>query len=444
MKVTLYTDPGCPFGFNAQRQELQLMWHYGDAANIERRMIVLSERTASYEERGMSPEMIARGRERLLAQYGMPMGLDAVTEAPATIDACRAYVGARMHAPDRSLALAYKLSKSDGGLRYSTSSAVFESDGRRRRVARTHVAPGEPVGLGERLRQRVARGHGGRVDRLAPVEPLLVGVRAPAQGAQERQRPVRRVHARADVRPAGVDRRGRLRRGLGAHRHPVRRRQPLAAAGDHVGRHPALLERDGLLGQDDHAPLDLRRMAVVPHELELLALGVEAERAAGVGVERDLHRPDLSPVTEIASSWRQRIGAAWESSGPSVALGRRLGGHPGAHPPCPLDGSPAAHPPDDRCRRPWRLRRSGRCPRERRLVSSNVGAARCEPPLGRSAQPDPPRSFAAAVTHLLYGVPVWPGTCFLLSFAQARAGLPVSPVASLAIAVTHWLNGVPC
>ena len=105
MKVTLYTDPGCPFGFNAQRQELQLMWHYGDAANIERRMIVLSERTASYEERGMSPEMIARGRERLLAQYGMPMGLDAVTEAPATIDACRAYVGARMHAPDRSLAL---------------------------------------------------------------------------------------------------------------------------------------------------------------------------------------------------------------------------------------------------------------------------------------------------------------------------------------------------
>ena len=196
MKVTLYTDPGCPFGFNAQRQELQLMWHYGHAAEIERRMIVLTERTVSFEERGMSPDMIARGRRRLLEQHGMPMGMDPVTEAPATIDACRAYVGARMHAPDRSLpllralrrrahsdqqplddratihaaagdagiatadidawltdaeveaalradmaatrdplpealALAYKLSKSDGGLRYSTSSAVFESDGRR-------------------------------------------------------------------------------------------------------------------------------------------------------------------------------------------------------------------------------------------------------------------------------------------------------------------------
>src|SRR6185312_8027390 len=53
-------------------------------------------------------------------------------------------------------------------------------------------------------------------------------------------------------------------------------------------------------------------------------------------------------------------------------------------------------------------------------------------------------SFAAAETHWLYGVPCWPATCFLLSFAHALAGLSVALVASLAIAVTHWLNGVPC
>jgi len=151
VKVTLYTDPGCPFGFNAQRQELQLMWHYGHAAEIERRMIVLTEKTVSFAERGMSPDMIARGREHLSATYGMPMGSEAATEAPATIDACRAYVGAvdawladpeveaalradmaatRDPLPE-ARALAHKLSKSDGGLRYSTSSAVFEHDGRR-------------------------------------------------------------------------------------------------------------------------------------------------------------------------------------------------------------------------------------------------------------------------------------------------------------------------
>ena len=196
MKVTLYTDPGCPFGFNAQRQELQLMWHYGHAAEIERRMIVLAEHSSSFEEHGLSPAMVAGNRERLARLYGMPMGLEPVDRLAATVDACRAYVGARMHAPDRSLALlralrrrahsdqqpldqtetiagavedaglaagdveswladgeveaalradmaatrdplpearalAHKLSKSDGDLRYSTSSAVFEHDGRR-------------------------------------------------------------------------------------------------------------------------------------------------------------------------------------------------------------------------------------------------------------------------------------------------------------------------
>jgi protein-disulfide isomerase-like protein with CxxC motif len=79
VKVTLYTDPGCPFGVNAQRQELQLMW--------------------------LSPEAMAAGRTRMREQYGTPMGSETVTEVPATIDACRAYVGARLHEPDRALAL---------------------------------------------------------------------------------------------------------------------------------------------------------------------------------------------------------------------------------------------------------------------------------------------------------------------------------------------------
>lgn len=195
MRVTIFTDPGCPFGFNAQRQELQLAWHYGDAADVDRRMIVLSEQSTSFQERGLAPDLFVRSRERLAEQYGMPMGLEPPTHIAATVAACRAYVGARLHAPERSLpllralrrrghseqqplddmatihgaaadagiaagdldawladeaveaalrddmaatrsprpealALAYKLSKSDGRLRYSTSSAIFEHDGR--------------------------------------------------------------------------------------------------------------------------------------------------------------------------------------------------------------------------------------------------------------------------------------------------------------------------
>jgi hypothetical protein len=33
VSVTIYTDPGCPFGFNAQRQEAQLLWHYAASAS---------------------------------------------------------------------------------------------------------------------------------------------------------------------------------------------------------------------------------------------------------------------------------------------------------------------------------------------------------------------------------------------------------------------------
>jgi predicted DsbA family dithiol-disulfide isomerase len=215
----LYTDPGCPFGFNAQRQELQLMWHYGHAAEIERRMIVLRERSMDFGEGpGPTAEMVTRGRERLARLYGMPMGLEPVPRLAATIDACRAYVGARVHAPDRALALLrslrrrahsdqqalderetvagaardaglgpelvdawladggieaqlradmaatrdplpealalpYRLSRSATGLRYSTSSGVFEHNGLRivaagfqpfavYEVAMANVAPG--------------------------------------------------------------------------------------------------------------------------------------------------------------------------------------------------------------------------------------------------------------------------------------------------------------
>lgn len=102
LEVTIYTDPGCPFGFNAQRQELQLQWHYGHGADIARRMIVLSDRSSSYEERGLSAELVAANAQRLRERYGMPMRTEAAQRLPSTLPACRAYVGARMHEPQRA------------------------------------------------------------------------------------------------------------------------------------------------------------------------------------------------------------------------------------------------------------------------------------------------------------------------------------------------------
>jgi len=75
----------------------------------------------------------------------------------------------------------------------------------------------------------------------------------------------------------------------GAHRHLVKPHQPLAVASHRLRRQPAPLERRAVLRQHDHPPPDARRVPVMPHQLQLLALGVEAERAAWIGVDGDLH-----------------------------------------------------------------------------------------------------------------------------------------------------------
>jgi len=157
---------------------------------------VLTEKSSSFEEIGFTREMFAGTAKRLRSLYGMPMLTEPPDRIAATIHACRAYVGARIHEPGRAdlllrslrrrafseslpldqletirgagadagiapetldgwladeqvervlredmaatrqplpeaLALAHRLSRSGGGLRYSTASAVFEHDGRR-------------------------------------------------------------------------------------------------------------------------------------------------------------------------------------------------------------------------------------------------------------------------------------------------------------------------
>lgn len=81
------------------------MWHYGHAAQIQWRMIVLVQTSSSFEELGLTSELVLGTRHRLAGLYGMPMGLQPLTHLAATIDACRAYVGARRDVPDRARVL---------------------------------------------------------------------------------------------------------------------------------------------------------------------------------------------------------------------------------------------------------------------------------------------------------------------------------------------------
>jgi hypothetical protein len=70
--------------------------------DITRRMIVLTEKSVTFEERGLTREMIISNAERLRSTYGMPMSTDPPDRLVATIEACRAYVAARINDSSRA------------------------------------------------------------------------------------------------------------------------------------------------------------------------------------------------------------------------------------------------------------------------------------------------------------------------------------------------------
>jgi predicted DsbA family dithiol-disulfide isomerase len=102
VRIRHFTDPGCPFAFSAERQRLRLEWLYGDQLRWSTHMVVLREES--------SPEWPhAEGYKKLQALYGMPIDWSPRARQQATVQACRAVVAARLHAPDAAAALLRRL-----------------------------------------------------------------------------------------------------------------------------------------------------------------------------------------------------------------------------------------------------------------------------------------------------------------------------------------------
>jgi len=97
--IVEFTDPGCPFAFSAEPHRLRLRWLFGDQLHWELHMVGLAKTRQDNTDKGLDPEMIAAQATGLAQRYGMPL-YDQVREAvPATVPACCAVVGARVHAP---------------------------------------------------------------------------------------------------------------------------------------------------------------------------------------------------------------------------------------------------------------------------------------------------------------------------------------------------------
>src|ERR1700760_4698677 len=105
LKITEFTDPGCPFAWSAEPSRRRLDWLYGDQLEWELRMVGLADTPEVYERNGFTPERQAPAFERLSREHHMPMDTGMRPRMAATIPACRAVVAVRRHRADAERAM---------------------------------------------------------------------------------------------------------------------------------------------------------------------------------------------------------------------------------------------------------------------------------------------------------------------------------------------------
>ena len=115
--ITEYTDPACPFAWSAEPSRRRLEWLYGDQLRWELRMVGLAEAGSDNEKKGLTPEMLSQGMQKLGQAHHMPMDTTPRDRLAGTWLACRAIVAVRRHEPARERAMlrALRLEHFSGG-----------------------------------------------------------------------------------------------------------------------------------------------------------------------------------------------------------------------------------------------------------------------------------------------------------------------------------------
>ncbi len=98
MRVTHFSDPGCPWAWSAGPALATLAWRYGDQLEWRHVMIGLTETAAQYERRGYTGEGMALGY-RSFRRRGMPFATEPRERPHATWPMCRVVVAARLQDP---------------------------------------------------------------------------------------------------------------------------------------------------------------------------------------------------------------------------------------------------------------------------------------------------------------------------------------------------------
>jgi predicted DsbA family dithiol-disulfide isomerase len=101
VRITEFTDPGCPWAYSAEPARRRLDWLYGEGLEWRVNVVGLAETREEQEEKGFTPEDMAENLKKISADHGMPIDTRVREAVSATVDACRAIVAARGHDPDR-------------------------------------------------------------------------------------------------------------------------------------------------------------------------------------------------------------------------------------------------------------------------------------------------------------------------------------------------------
>lgn len=109
VRITEYTDPGCPWAWSAEPFRRRIDWLYGDWIEWTTRLVVIAESPEVYREQEFTPGKQAEAFREISREHGMPIDTSERPRMAATIDACRAVVAARLHAPERARPLLRRL-----------------------------------------------------------------------------------------------------------------------------------------------------------------------------------------------------------------------------------------------------------------------------------------------------------------------------------------------
>lgn len=109
VRITEFTDPGCPWAYSAEPFRRRLDWLYGDAIEWQVRLVGLASSPEEYVEKGFTPEKQSDAFRRIARDHGMPIDTSVRPRMAATLPACRAVVGTRLNAPDRTRAILRRL-----------------------------------------------------------------------------------------------------------------------------------------------------------------------------------------------------------------------------------------------------------------------------------------------------------------------------------------------